>query len=202
MHTHAHPMHTQTHTYTPHACVHIPHTHTHTAAHTAPTSPQRPTHPRGLMCPHPHTPHPHTGAMAAACTDHLLSWLPTTESPGPPPPVPPLPHVFLCVWICTRSPSPRTPPPTPRCHPRSWDHIPSIVVTPIPTRIRATLIPWGLWGHSVPGTNHNNGGGGLGGSGGGRAREMCAPGCSQSAPLWGGGVAGLAAVSYLLTSHG
>lgn len=110
MHTHAHPMHTQTHTYTPHACVHIPHTHTHTAAHTAPTSPQRPTHPRGLMCPHPHTPHPHTGAMAAACTDHLLSWLPTTESPGPPPPVPPLPHVFLCVWICTRSPSPRTPP--------------------------------------------------------------------------------------------
>ena len=201
MHTHAHPMHTQTHTYTPHACVHIPHTHTHTAAHTAPTSPQCPTHPRGLMCPHPHTPHPHTGAMAAACTDHLLSWLPTTESPGPPPPVPPLPHVFLCVWICTRSPSPRTPPPTPRCHPRSWDHIPSIVVTPIPTRIRATLIPWGLWGHSVPGTNHNNGGG-VGGVGGGRAREMCAPGCSQSAPLWGGGVAGLAAVSYLLTSHG
>lgn len=118
--SHAH----RSHEYVPCTHMHIPCTHRHTRTHPMHACTSH-THTQQLtLHPHHHNvPPTHGGSCAHIPTPHiptLEQWLQPALTTsfhgcppqpwGPPPPVPPLPHVFLCVWICTRSPSPRTPP--------------------------------------------------------------------------------------------
>lgn len=206
--SHAH----RSHEYVPCTHMHIPCTHTHTHPMHACTSH---THTQQLtLHPHHHNvPPTHGGSCAHIPTPQiptLEQWLQpalTTSFHGCPPQSLRDPHLLSPPFPMYSSVSgfvPEAPHPGPP--PRHRGATLAVGTTSLP-----------LWSPpsphaSGPPSSHGGSGGTLcqgqittmvGGVGGvGRAREMCAPGCSQSAPLWGGGVAGLAAVSYLLTSHG
>ena len=182
--SHAH----RSHEYVPCTHMHIPCTHRHTRTHPmhACTSHTH-THTQQLtLHPHHHNvPPTHGGSCAHIPTPHiptLEQWLQPALTTsfhgcppqpwGPPPPVPPLPHIFLCVWICTRSPSPRTPPPDTEVPPSQLGPHPFHCGHPHPHTHPGHPHPMGALGALCARDKSQQWWGGWGGRGGESSRDV------------------------------